>query len=265
MDSQGRFIITGTFTNINGSPRQNIGRLLSDGALDTNFVATVNDSTGFTVVRTVQLQSDGKILIAGNFDSVNGTDRPGLARLEADGSLDTSFDPWRDVPGFNGVILALKSNADQSVFIGGIFGTPDGSIDANLARLTRDGRFDRDFRGQFTPADVVQSLAETPNGKLLVGGRVCGSTDPTASCNGVLRFDIAIPLRLGSPRIADAGTVEIILDGTVASRTYVLLASSNLLTWFPACTNSAISSQTLLMDSDARFRSQRFYRAVEEQ
>ena len=51
-------------------------------------------------VETVALQRDGKILIAGNFGSVGGTNQAGLARLNVNGSVDTTFRPPQIFGGF---------------------------------------------------------------------------------------------------------------------------------------------------------------------
>ena len=51
-----------------------------------------------TTVRAVTTQPDGKILFGGNFTNVWGVARTGLARLNADGSLDTTFIPATNVP-----------------------------------------------------------------------------------------------------------------------------------------------------------------------
>ena len=47
--------------------------------------------------RSVAVQPDGKVLIGGDFTTVNGTNRNGIARLNADGSLDSSFNPGTGV------------------------------------------------------------------------------------------------------------------------------------------------------------------------
>ncbi len=65
------------------------------GDLDLSFNA---DGVGFGEganqgVVTSALQSDGKILIGGFFTTVNGSQRNRIARLNADGSIDQSFDP----------------------------------------------------------------------------------------------------------------------------------------------------------------------------
>ncbi len=56
-----------------------VARLNSDGSLDTGFLATGAGANG--AVDSVAVQSDGKILIGGNFTTYNGTSRGYLARL----------------------------------------------------------------------------------------------------------------------------------------------------------------------------------------
>src|SRR6476660_7079466 len=63
------------------------------GQLDLAFDAgpIVHGTAGSSQVSAIALQPDGKILVGGFFTSVNGTSRNQLFRLNADGSLDLSF------------------------------------------------------------------------------------------------------------------------------------------------------------------------------
>lgn len=66
---------------MNGTNRNRIVRLNSDGSLDTSF----NPGTGADgLVRSIALQPDGNVLIGGNFTTVNGVARPYVARLYGD-------------------------------------------------------------------------------------------------------------------------------------------------------------------------------------
>src|SRR5262249_39592003 len=82
----GKVLIGGNFTVVNGTSRTNLTRLNTNGTLDTSFVATADNG-----VFSVALQPDGKVLVGGLFLSVNGVARSHIARLNANGSLDTSF------------------------------------------------------------------------------------------------------------------------------------------------------------------------------
>ena len=85
----GRAVVGGDFTMVDGHTRGRIVRFHEDGRVDTSF----DPGPGFDDdVLAVALQPDGKVLVGGKFRTFNGVSRKGLARLNVDGSLDTSFD-----------------------------------------------------------------------------------------------------------------------------------------------------------------------------
>ena len=83
-------------------------------------------------VLTVAVQIDGKILIGGNFTNVNGVDCKRVARLNADGSVDRSFDTSS---GPDGPVNALAVRPDGKVLIGGLFNSVTGIARTNIAQL----------------------------------------------------------------------------------------------------------------------------------
>ena len=86
----GKVLIGGYFTAVNGVTCNRTARLNANGSLDTGF----NSGSGANnIVLSVVVQPDGKILIGGGFTQVNGVTRSRIARLYADGSLDPSFVP----------------------------------------------------------------------------------------------------------------------------------------------------------------------------
>jgi len=99
----GQFVIGGAFNSYNGTGAGNFARLNADGSLDTAF-STTKGSGANAAVRAVAVQADGKVIIGGDFTKIDGVTRNYLARLNADGSLDTSFDPGNTL---NGSVYAL--------------------------------------------------------------------------------------------------------------------------------------------------------------
>jgi len=80
----GRILVGGMFTGINGAACVRIGRLNADGSLDSNFVASATSSSqSFTTVSHIGVQTNLQIVIAGWFDTVDGRSRNRLARLQA--------------------------------------------------------------------------------------------------------------------------------------------------------------------------------------
>ena len=89
VQSDGRVLIGGNFTTVNGVSRNRIARLSADGSLDTTFLNGLAGAT--SIVQSIAVQPDGRVLIGGEFTTVNGVSRNRIARLNADGSVDTTF------------------------------------------------------------------------------------------------------------------------------------------------------------------------------
>ena len=143
LQSDGKVLIGGAFTNFNRTARIRIARLNGDGSLDAGFDAGLgaNDS-----VFSVAVQSDGKVLIGGWFTNVNGTTRNFVARLNSDGTLDASFDP-----GANNTVYSVAVQSDGKILIGGDFSMVKGTSRNRITRLNSDGSLDGGFnpdRGQ---------------------------------------------------------------------------------------------------------------------
>ncbi|MDB6035124.1 MAG: hypothetical protein JWM16_5462 [Verrucomicrobiales bacterium] len=160
-------LIAGDFTAIDGHLRNRLARLNPDGTLeDTNTFQLGDGANGS--IRAMALQPDGKILIAGDFTTVNGEPRGHIARLNPDGTLD-AFTPGS---GANSTIFTVAVQSDGKVVIGGAFTKVDGLLRNRVARLSPDGTLEN--TNTFNPgtgfnADVLCSAVQ-PNGKILIGG-----------------------------------------------------------------------------------------------
>ncbi|MBX3731220.1 MAG: tandem-95 repeat protein, partial [Verrucomicrobiae bacterium] len=181
LQSNGKVLIGGSFTAVNGVARGRVARLNSDGTLDTSFG---NGLTGASwTVRALALQGDGKVLIGGEFNAVNGVARSGVARLNSDGTLDTSF--WNGSAGANSTVQALTVQGDGKALIGGSFSTVNGVARGGVARLNSNGTLDTGFGDGLVGANgTVQAVAIQSNGKVLIGGDFNG-------VNGVARGRVA--------------------------------------------------------------------------
>jgi uncharacterized delta-60 repeat protein len=134
----------------------------SDGTPDLSFNVTVAGT-----IYKIALQPDRKILIGGSFTSVNGTIRGRIARLNADGTVDTSFNPPGGATG--GSIFDIALQSDGKVIVGGEFtGINFDSNRKYLARLNSDGTLDAGFSQ--TIDSTVYSIKIQPDGKVLIGG-----------------------------------------------------------------------------------------------
>ena len=172
IQSDGKIIIGGNFTSYNGTARNYIARLDSGGRLDTGFNPGIIAGTTSLSVNAVAVQSDGKILIGGNFTSCNGTTKRGIARLNSDGSLDMSF--INPGIGTNGPVSSIALQSDGKIIIGGYFTYYNVTARNGIARLNSDGSLDTGFDpgtgvsgGSYTS---VRSIALQNDEKILIGG-----------------------------------------------------------------------------------------------
>lgn len=184
----GRVLLLGYFNTFNGVDRYRLARLEVSGALDNTFDATnaFTSPTGTVLINRMRLQPDGKILIGGFFDSVQGQPRHNIARLNADGSLDTSFDAGTT---FNDVLLDIALQADGRVVCSGFFEDVTGLNQNRMARLMPDGTFDPTFAPSCgfcgSPAEPAVLIVQ-PDGRVLVSGAFY--TGSGAGIEGIMRF-----------------------------------------------------------------------------
>ncbi len=165
LQTDGRILIGGDFSNVGGQPRTKAARLNANGTLDTTFQnPNVTGVAGNDEVYAIARQGDGKVLIGGIFNSVGGQTRIGLARLNADGTLDTGF-----VPNLNAGVIDLVLQPDGKILIGGYFTSVDGQARNRVARLNTDGSLDTSFQDA-NVNDVVRTLFFQPDGKIAIGG-----------------------------------------------------------------------------------------------
>lgn len=160
----GKIVIGGGFTSFNGQPRYHVARLEADGALDPTF----NPGLGAdATVWSVAVQPDGKVLIGGEFTTVNSYPRPYIARLNVDGSVDETFTPTNAL---NGPVEAVAVATNGTVYVGGQF-TLAGALSRNaIARLNTNGVLDTSFNPRTGVNGPVYALALQADGRLLIGG-----------------------------------------------------------------------------------------------
>lgn len=240
-------------------------RLNADGTRDSSFQqAQANFSCRF-----IALQPDGKVLLVGNFDTVDGTPCPGAARLLPDGALDTGFDLSRNRDSYcikGNMLDFVAARPDGKILLGGWFCIPPGIGMPSVARFSPDGSVDTTFHPAefYCPNNSVYASAFLPSGEILIAGEF---TD----VNGYSRRGLArlygnhafLPPSL-SIVVAPAGTVHV--DVTNPSQRPIILQSAIDLTtsaWKSVATNSSAATnrcQFFLTNSETLNHC--FYRAV---
>jgi uncharacterized delta-60 repeat protein len=151
-------IVAGSFISFDSNPYNRIVRLLNNGYQDPTFLAAPNSGANEAIYATA-IQPDGKIVIGGNFTAFNGVSRYYVARLNPDGSVDTTFNPGT---GANGKVWAVGLQSDGKIFIGGEFTSYNGTNCNYLARLNTDGSLDTGFNPGAALNGPVYALAVPP-------------------------------------------------------------------------------------------------------
>ena len=162
LQADGKVLLTGAFSSVNGQSRGCLVRLNPSGSLDDSFSANFRNwrDLGIHCLRSLP---NGKVLAAGDYVITPGG-RSRFCRLNDDGTIDPGFNLGRTGP--DDEILTAVVQADGRVVIGGRFQSVSGSPRGHLARLMPDGALDGTFlAAPLAGADYdVFSLALEPDG-----------------------------------------------------------------------------------------------------
>lgn len=164
--NDGRIIIGGNFQGIvNNNNIVSVARLNPDGSLDTSFNLNLPPSTS---IRAMELQSDGKIIVAGQNDAMMTQYRI-FRRFLPNGTIDANFIGDEDY-----YIYDIKAQSDGKIMISGTFSDYFGVTRYNVARLNNDGSLDASFDSYNFPQNgaVYTIFGVTPlnDGKYVVNG-----------------------------------------------------------------------------------------------
>jgi uncharacterized delta-60 repeat protein len=164
LQPDGKMLIGGYFSFINGIPHSYFSRLNSDGTADTSFHIGAGANNW---VYACVLQPDGKILVAGDFTSFDGSPASRIVRLNQNGSVDNSFNAGQ---GANQGIRGIALQADGKIVAGGNFTIFDGQSNNYLVRINSDGTLDTSFNLNIGFNNAVYTLLLQPDGKIIAGG-----------------------------------------------------------------------------------------------
>jgi len=162
----GKIVVAGDFGNYDSLPIGRIVRLHSNGQIDTSF------RTGLYFdepIYGLALQPDGKIICGGLFTEYDGTTCNRLARLNSNGTLDTTFNTQTGATASVGRVILQP---DGNILIGGDFTSYDGDYCFRVARVKPDGRRDSTFTAIPGASAVVYDMALQPDGKIIIAGNL---------------------------------------------------------------------------------------------
>jgi hypothetical protein len=224
-------IIGGSFTTVNGFPRQNIAALTADGKVDRTFNPGADG-----IVYALAGSSDGAtIFVGGLFTTVGGVARANLAAVDATGAV---LPGWQaDTTSSTTAEVFTLAVSGSRLYVGGKFGRIDGLARGRLVALdTTTGDVVTTFRP--APNWTVKAVALSPDGTKLyaVGGfetiggqsRALGVAELLTSSGAATAFT---PSAGGGAPIAVAVTPD-------GSRMFFSTENNTLFAYDPAVSNS---------------------------
>ena len=166
-----RIVIGGSFTFVDGIRRNYIARLNTDGSVDSSFNPNAGPDNPVYCVAESYLDGNRVIYLGGAFNFFNSTARHDVARLKANGNLDTTFNP----PDIDGTVYAMAPYPTNSalagkILIGGAFLHVQGENRAHIARLNADGSLDAGFNPGTGANATVRAITIQTDGQVLIGG-----------------------------------------------------------------------------------------------
>ncbi|HMS91696.1 MAG TPA: delta-60 repeat domain-containing protein, partial [Candidatus Absconditabacterales bacterium] len=163
----GKIILGGGFLVYSGTVTNRIIRLNPDGSRDTSFII----GSGFNEqINVVDIDANGKILVGGFFTGYNGISVNKIARLNTNGSLDSSFAIGS---GFNGQVNGFIRYNDK-IIVGGGFTTYNSTPANGIIRLNSDGSRDTSFDIGVGCTSSSRFFMIQEDRKILVGGDFTG-------------------------------------------------------------------------------------------
>lgn len=234
VQSDDKIVVTGWFTGFSGGTNGfGIARLQSNGALDTSYNiggSGTSANTGYTnnMPYSLALQTDGKILLGGDFYYYNGVQRLGIVRINTNGSIDTTFNPSILNTYYRSVVTGITIQSDGKIILLGFFSPPTaGATQKNIIRLNSNGSID----STFTAGDTVGSLSYNgtlgvslyspiakavvqPDGKIIIAGAFNKYNSNNVKCIVRLTSTGAIDNSFNTATGVERAINELILEPT---------------------------------------------------
>lgn len=211
LQTDGKIILGGYFNTYDGFSSNGIIRLNPNGTIDTSFHLGNGTGAGLNIgIHKIEIQNDGKILIVGTFSTYNMIPRNYIARLNADGTIDPTFNPGINIVGGNINSCVIQSNG--KILIGGSFHHYNTILASGIMRLNEDGTLDTSFNSSYgigagsLPYSNVDGIALQEDGKIIIAGYFM-------TYNGILRNNIT--------RIHSNGSIDLTFIVGNGSNNYV--------------------------------------------
>ena len=182
VQSDGKIVIGGAFTTVNAVSIPRLARLNSNGTRDTTWNPGTTGANN--IVRDVKIQSDGRVLAVGDFNTYSGSVVSRIVRTQTSGTIDTTFVSGN---GLGNVAYNIHIQPDGKIITAGAFNIYSGSSNNFIVRINSDGTKDNTFNlgTGFNTNVNISSLQ--PDGKIIAAGAF--TTYSGSSNNYIVRIN----------------------------------------------------------------------------
>ena len=170
IQSDQKILIGGAFGSYSGSTAARVTRINTNGTRDTTY----NVGGGYNgTVQSIAIQSDGKVLVGGQFSTYSGSTVNYIVRTNTDGTIDNTFNTGT---GFDNTVWGIAIQSDGKIITQGSFSTYSGQVANGVARLNTDGTLDTTFNRNMTisSAQLNAPVLVLPNNYIILGGAYTG-------------------------------------------------------------------------------------------
>jgi hypothetical protein len=164
--ADGGLIIGGRFWKAGTTLRNNLVRLLPNGTLDGNWNPSPQEAS-YSAVYALATDANDNVYVGGEFSSIGGQARTGLARIAGHGfgAADATWDP-----AVQGAVLAVTLDETGFVYIGGDFTEAGRKPRANIAKVSASGAGDADPNWDAAADERVFDISVDQAGDVYAGG-----------------------------------------------------------------------------------------------
>ncbi|NRT16272.1 putative delta-60 repeat protein [Flavobacterium sp. 28A] len=261
--ADGSWFVGGSFSVFNSQNRGRLAKLDANGVLDVDFLSS---NVGFdnSVYKTLPL-ANSQTMIFGNFNSFNGIPISKAARLNVDGSLDTTFNTGKS--GANNTVRTAVLQDDGKIIMAGGFTSYNGNATSKLVRLLADGSIDTSFLNGIAINNQIYAMVLQPDGKIVIAGSFTKYND--APVNKIVRLladgslDASFNIGSGADGTIDAVVLQndgkmiiagrfLSFNGTNYNRLLRLNTDGSIDTSFDTGTGFDKNVYTLALQSDGK-------------
>lgn len=131
------------------------------------FYLQTTDENNLYTIKTLEYDSDNRILVGGRFSKYNEIKASGILRLNYDGTLNNTFNGGISE---NGIVNKIYIDSNNRILIGGDFSKYNDTVCNGIIRIFEDGTIDEEFTSILESGNIVNDIYVDEKGSIYLGG-----------------------------------------------------------------------------------------------